>query len=139
MLTFPRCGEWTGRRRRQRWTAVKNANGEEKGDGDERKEGTREGKGGKKNEWAQSWGLQYGNQGRLRERNWDAAATMGNPLPELCVWGAPRKVAESSRAGFSWDMVGLQPEGPYQLTSAPWAQTSPAGPGGNWDSSNPAL
>lgn len=37
-----------GRRRRQRWTAVKNANGEEKGDGDERKEGTREGKGGKK-------------------------------------------------------------------------------------------
>lgn len=44
---------------------------------------------------------------------------MGNPLPELCVWGAPEKVAESSRGGLSWDMVGLQPEGPYQLTPAP--------------------
>lgn len=38
----------------------------------------RGGEGRKKKEWVQSWGLQYGNQGRLRERNWDAAATMPN-------------------------------------------------------------
>lgn len=51
---------------------------------------------------------------------WDAAGSVGNPLLELCVWGG---TWEGGRIWQSWPFLGhggLQPEGPYQLTLAPF-------------------